>query len=91
MSRRGTARPVQIALEGDVLEERIVAAAAAEPVQRLRVLVGDGGAPVEIEATPLDGEPQPEPALLVPVYLPGGLGPHNWRDRRLVDLLGRCR
>jgi branched-chain amino acid aminotransferase len=27
--------------------------------------VGDGGAPVEIEATPLDGEPEPEPALLV--------------------------
>ena len=27
--------------------------------------MGDGGAPVEIEATPLDGEPEPEPALLV--------------------------
>jgi para-aminobenzoate synthetase/4-amino-4-deoxychorismate lyase len=75
-------------LPGD-LEERIAAAAAGAPLQRLRVLVGARDASVEIEATPLDREPEPEPALLAPVSLPGGLGPHKWRDRRLLDQLER--
>jgi para-aminobenzoate synthetase / 4-amino-4-deoxychorismate lyase len=75
-------------LPGD-LEERIAAAASAQPLQRLRLLVGDQGTPVEIETAPLEGEPEPQPALLAPVFLPGGLGAHKWRDRRLVEQLGR--
>jgi para-aminobenzoate synthetase / 4-amino-4-deoxychorismate lyase len=72
------------------LEARIGAAATAAPLQRLRVSVAPGPgslALVELEATALDGEPQP--ALLAPAYLPGGLGPHKWRDRRLLDRLER--
>jgi para-aminobenzoate synthetase / 4-amino-4-deoxychorismate lyase len=76
----------------DDLEARIGAAAAAAPLQRLRVSVAPARgslAVVELEATRLDGEPEGEPALLAPAYLPGGLGPHKWRDRRLVDRLER--
>jgi para-aminobenzoate synthetase/4-amino-4-deoxychorismate lyase len=73
----------------DDLDERIMAAAGARPLQRLRVLVGEEGTAVTVEATPLDAEPGPGPEWLVPVHLPGGLGDHKWRDRRLVEGLQR--
>jgi para-aminobenzoate synthetase / 4-amino-4-deoxychorismate lyase len=72
------------------LDERIAAAAAGHACQRLRVLVAPGGGPraaVELDGRPLDGGPRPEPALLAPAYLPGGLGSHKWRDRRLLEEL----
>lgn len=75
-------------LPGD-LEDRIGAAAAAHPFQRLRVLVGDRGLSVEVETARLQSEPEPQPAVLAPAYLPGGLGAHKWRDRRLLDRLER--
>jgi para-aminobenzoate synthetase/4-amino-4-deoxychorismate lyase len=74
------------------LEEPIAAAAAVHPLQRIRVLVtpgGDGRPVVSLETTPLDSEPSPEPEMLAPVYLPGGLGAHKWRDRRLLEHLER--
>jgi para-aminobenzoate synthetase / 4-amino-4-deoxychorismate lyase len=74
------------------LEPRIAAAVAGRPLARMRVLVAPGPgsiAIVELETTPLGGEPQPEPAMLAPAYLPGGLGSHKWRDRRLLDHLER--
>jgi para-aminobenzoate synthetase / 4-amino-4-deoxychorismate lyase len=69
----------------DDLDERIAAASGAAPVQRLRVVVGERGASVEVETTPLERDPQLKLAVLAPVCLPGGLGPHKWRDRRLLD------
>jgi para-aminobenzoate synthetase/4-amino-4-deoxychorismate lyase len=79
-------------LPGD-LEERIAVRAREAPLGRLRVLVAAArrGRPaaVEIDARPLDREPEPEPAHLAPAYLPGGLGAHKWRDRRLVERLER--
>jgi para-aminobenzoate synthetase/4-amino-4-deoxychorismate lyase len=74
------------------LEARIGAAATAAPLQRLRVSVvprPGSLALVELEATALDREPEPQPTLLAPAYLPGGLGAHKWRDRRLLDRLER--
>ncbi|HEY6778796.1 MAG TPA: aminotransferase class IV [Thermoleophilaceae bacterium] len=71
------------------LEERITAAAAAKPLQRLRVLVGEGGLSVEVETSPLGSDLELEPAVLAPVCLPGGLGAHKWRDRRLLEQLER--
>ena len=38
----------------------------------------------EVAALPPSGG---GPVELVPVLLPGGLGPHKWRDRRLLDAL----
>jgi para-aminobenzoate synthetase/4-amino-4-deoxychorismate lyase len=51
---------------------------------RLRVLLdADGG--VALDAAPL---PAPSgPVTLEPVTVPGGLGAHKWRDRRLLDAL----
>jgi para-aminobenzoate synthetase / 4-amino-4-deoxychorismate lyase len=70
------------------LETRIRATAAASPLQRLRVMAM--GSSVEVEAEALAAEPALDPVVLAPAVLPGGLGAHKWRDRRLLDeLAGR--
>jgi para-aminobenzoate synthetase / 4-amino-4-deoxychorismate lyase len=69
----------------DDLPSRIRAAAAAAPLQRLRIVFAEGEA--EVEAEPLAAEPEPDPVVLAPALLPGGLGAHKWRDRRLLDEL----
>jgi para-aminobenzoate synthetase / 4-amino-4-deoxychorismate lyase len=51
---------------------------------RLRVLLAAGGE-VRLEAAPLPA--RSERAALEPVTVPGGLGAHKWRDRRLIDAL----
>jgi para-aminobenzoate synthetase/4-amino-4-deoxychorismate lyase len=82
------------------LHARLAAAAAAAPLQRLRVtavaapdaeaIAGPSRfALVDIEAEPLAAEPQPEAVTLAPALLPGGIGAHKWRDRRLLDELER--
>jgi para-aminobenzoate synthetase/4-amino-4-deoxychorismate lyase len=75
----------------DDLEEQIAAAGAARGIQRLRVSLAPrrGSIVVEIDTTPLAGEPEPTPELLAPAILPGGLGRHKWRDRRLITQLER--
>jgi para-aminobenzoate synthetase / 4-amino-4-deoxychorismate lyase len=82
----------------DDLHARVVAAAAAAPLQRLRVVAEpppSGGAAagralrLTIEAQQLAGEPAPDAVTLAPAVLPGGLGAHKWRDRRLVEELGQ--
>jgi para-aminobenzoate synthetase/4-amino-4-deoxychorismate lyase len=42
---------------------------------------------VAVEAEPLAAEPPPDPVVLAPAVLPGGLGAHKWHDRRLLDEL----
>jgi len=88
------------ALYGEELPEdlhaRVLAAAAAAPLARLRVSALPGAAHggavagatlVEIETEPLVAEAEPEAVTLAPAVLPGGLGAHKWRDRRLLDEL----
>jgi para-aminobenzoate synthetase / 4-amino-4-deoxychorismate lyase len=67
------------------LPARIRAAAAGAPLQRLRIAFAGGEA--EVEAEPFAAEPEPDPVVLAPALLPGGLGAHKWRDRRLLDEL----
>ena len=81
-----------IALYGQQLPQdvnaRVHACAAEWELARLRVLVGPGRnqiATVELDPRPLDRLPAPHPVVVEPVLLPGGLGEHKWRDRRLVD------
>ncbi len=51
---------------------------------RLRVLL-EGDGTVTLEAAPL---PAPVESIeLAPVTVPGGIGAHKWRDRRLLDAL----
>jgi para-aminobenzoate synthetase / 4-amino-4-deoxychorismate lyase len=87
----------------DDLETRVLAAAAAAPLQRLRVTAtaANATAPgaseriasqlaIEVQAEALASEPAPDQVVLAPAVLPGGLGAHKWRDRRLLDeLAGR--
>jgi para-aminobenzoate synthetase / 4-amino-4-deoxychorismate lyase len=65
----------------DDLAERSLAAARGNERARLRidVIPGEGA---ELVVTPLG---ELEPAILRPVVLPGGLGPHKWRDRTLLE------
>ena len=72
------------------LHARVLAAAAAAPLQRLRVAVTPSRgatAAIEIKAEPLATEPEPDAVTLAPAVLPGGLGAHKWRDRRLLEEL----
>ncbi len=52
---------------------------------RLRIDVDPGGG-VRITVSPAGPRPQGE-LVLEPYALPGGLGAHKWRDRRLLDVL----
>ena len=65
-----------------------VAAAAQSPGRsRLRVLADPDGA-VRITVSPAGPRDALRyPARLEPFTLPGGLGAHKWRDRRLLDAL----
>ena len=62
-------------------------------VQRLRVVAAPGaGRARASRSTPSRSRPSPRrtPVTLSPAVLPGGLGAHKWRDRRLLDeLAGR--
>ncbi len=52
---------------------------------RLRIAIAPGAAPA-FETGPLPA-PAAAPLVLAPFVLPGGLGPHKWRDRRLLEAL----
>jgi anthranilate/para-aminobenzoate synthase component I/branched-subunit amino acid aminotransferase/4-amino-4-deoxychorismate lyase len=68
-------------------------AAGADGRARLRIDVdvdGDAGVRVRITLSPA-GPPPPGAAVLEPYALPGGLGAHKWRDRRLLDALTALR
>ena len=60
---------------------------AARPTGRLRITVRPVGGPLQatIEVVPLAPVPsEPAAIALRPVTVPGGIGPHKWRDRRLL-------
>ena len=69
----------------DDLETRIIAAVATAPLQRLRVVAT--ATHVDVDPQSLSAEPPPDPVSLAPAVLPGGIGAHKWRDRRLLDEL----
>jgi para-aminobenzoate synthetase/4-amino-4-deoxychorismate lyase len=67
------------------LAARAADAARPHDLARLRIEVLDGA--VEVGAAPLVAPPAPDPVRLAPALIPGGLGAHKWRDRRLLDEL----
>jgi para-aminobenzoate synthetase/4-amino-4-deoxychorismate lyase len=76
-------------LSADVAE-RVAFEALAWASGRLRVIAvaqPGGQIAVEVVAGPLAPERPQGPTPLRPVVLPGGLGAHKWRDRRLLDRL----
>jgi para-aminobenzoate synthetase / 4-amino-4-deoxychorismate lyase len=72
-------------------EARVLAAARSHRRARLRIVIPADGGP-ELEVAPL-ADPQTtataDPVTLAPALLPGGLGAHKWRDRRLLEDLER--
>ena len=63
------------------------AAEAASPDGRARLRIdADPDGAVRITVSPARTRPE-QPLLLEPFALPGGLGAHKWRDRRLLDAL----
>ena len=71
-----------------VSADALVAAAASHGLARVRIDVIPAAKPtVTITARPVAAGP-PAPVTLAPVTVPGGLGPHKWRDRALLDALG---
>jgi para-aminobenzoate synthetase/4-amino-4-deoxychorismate lyase len=66
---------------GPELAQHAAAAAAGQRRARLRIDLVPGAEPV-IAVVELGAI---APARLRPVALPGGLGPHKWRDRRLLE------
>ena len=77
------------ALPPTVLAGAWAAAAETTARSRMRVLADAGGA-VRITTSPA-GPPAAGPVVLDPFALPGGLGAHKWRDRRLLDTLAALR
>ena len=71
-------------LPGDLAE-----CLAQRPSGRLRITVRPVGGPLQaiVEVVPL--QPGPEAVVLRPAVIPGGLGAHKWRDRRLLAELTR--
>ena len=64
-----------------------VNAAAAQTMGRLRLRVlADADGSVTIDVSPAGPAPSGS-HMLAPFALPGGLGAHKWRDRRLLDAL----
>jgi para-aminobenzoate synthetase/4-amino-4-deoxychorismate lyase len=79
------------ALPGGI-ERRLADAVAGCELGRLRLIAApaDGGvAAVEVACEPWTAPADAEPVALVPFALPGGLGAHKWRDRRLLAELER--
>ncbi len=77
------------ALPSTVLAGSLAAAAEVTVRSRMRVLADADGA-VRITVSPA-GPPAAGSVVLEPFTLPGGLGAHKWRDRRLLDTLAALR
>ncbi len=77
------------ALPSTVLAGALAAAAEVTVRSRMRVLADSDGA-VRIIVSPA-GPPAAGSVVLEPFTLPGGLGAHKWRDRRLLDTLAALR
>jgi para-aminobenzoate synthetase / 4-amino-4-deoxychorismate lyase len=78
-----------IALPADVRTRVIAEAAGLDGEHRLRVDVIPGQDVTVVTAPVMPG--YRTPVTLAPLVVPGGLGPHKWRDRRLLDVAPRHR
>jgi para-aminobenzoate synthetase / 4-amino-4-deoxychorismate lyase len=57
---------------------------SAGPSGRLRITARPNGGPLKVTAEVMPAGPPPAAVTLRPVTIPGGLGAHKWRDRRLL-------
>jgi para-aminobenzoate synthetase / 4-amino-4-deoxychorismate lyase len=68
------------------LNAALAACLASGPTGRLRITVRPIGGPLQptVEVIPLPPAPASAAITLRPVIVPGGIGGHKWRDRRLL-------
>ena len=79
---RASARTLYGSSPSRELAERAAEAARGHAQARLRIdLIPGEDAAIAVTAL----TPASTPAVLRPVVLPGGLGPHKWRDRTLLE------
>ena len=80
-----------VELYGKRLPRRLAADLAeclsGRPSGRLRVTVRPVGGPLQATIEVLPAGPYPDVVRLRPVLVPGGLGRHKWKDRRLLAAL----
>ena len=77
-------------LPADVLAQARRATAGQGDVRlRIHARPSAGGVRIACETAALPATPD-TPVALHPVVLPGGLGEHKWRDRRLLDALAQA-
>ncbi|MEH3054787.1 MAG: bifunctional anthranilate synthase component I family protein/class IV aminotransferase [Patulibacter minatonensis] len=81
---QGSATALGLAFDESDLRRRlqVVLAETAPREARLRIELVAGAAPF-VEVVPFSTT-DPAGVLLAPVVVPGGLGPHKWRDRSLL-------
>jgi para-aminobenzoate synthetase / 4-amino-4-deoxychorismate lyase len=60
---------------------------SAGPSGRLRITARPNGGPLKVTVEVMPAGPPPAAVTLRPVTIPGGLGAHKWRDRRLLASL----
>ena len=60
---------------------------ARRPTGRLRITARPVGGPLQVSVEVIPAGPAPATVALHPVTIPGGLGGHKWRDRRLLARL----
>lgn len=77
-------RALYVAALPDCLERELIRAALGHDRARLRVdaVPGDGGIRTHFELTPPPA--RATQVELIPITVPGGIGPHKWADRRLL-------
>jgi para-aminobenzoate synthetase / 4-amino-4-deoxychorismate lyase len=82
-----------VELYGKQLPQQLAADLAARlatrPSGRLRVTARPVGGPLQVTIEVVPTGPPPSAVTLRPVLVPRGLGPHKWRDRRLLASLAR--
>jgi para-aminobenzoate synthetase / 4-amino-4-deoxychorismate lyase len=80
-------KDLPVSLRAELSAPGLRACLAARPSGRLRITVRPVGGPLQstIEVVPLPQVPPVSAAItLRPVTVPGGIGAHKWRDRRLL-------
>ena len=82
-----------VELYGKQLPQQLAADLAARlatrPSGRLRVTARPVGGPLQVTIEVVPTGPPPSAVTLRPVLVPRGLGPHKWRDRRLLASLAQ--
>jgi para-aminobenzoate synthetase/4-amino-4-deoxychorismate lyase len=73
------------------LREDLAGYLAERPSGRLRVTARPVGGPLQVSVEVVPTGPPPAAVTLRPAIVPGGIGPHKWRDRRLLASLAQAR